>query len=137
MSGPHEMIEPEGLPPARGFSHVVAAERGRTVWVAGEVAMDADGTVVGETWAQQFDAALGNVVTALRAGGAEPHHVVSMQIFTTDIPAYRAASPELGPVYGEHMGRHYPAMALVGVTELVEPAAMVEIMATAVVPDEA
>jgi enamine deaminase RidA (YjgF/YER057c/UK114 family) len=128
------MLEPDGLPPARGFSHAVAAEQGRTVWVAGQIATDAAGTVVGETWAEQFDVALGNVVVALRAGGAEPHHVVAMQIFTTDVAAYREASRELSPVYREHMGRHYPAMALVGVTELVEPAALIEITATAVVP---
>ena len=137
MTTPHSIISPEGLPPARGFSHVVAAERGRTVWVAGEIAMNAGGEIIGVTWADQFDAALGNVTVALAAGGAQPHHVVWIQIFTTDMEAYRAAVPELGPIYRHHMGSHYPAMALVGVTELVEASALVEIAATAVIPDPA
>ena len=74
--------------------------------------------------------------TALAAGDADPGHVVSMQIFTTDVAAYRDAAPDLGPIYRRYFGRHYPAMAVVGVTELVEPAAVVEIMATAVIPTE-
>ena len=134
MTTPHQIISTDGLPPARGFSHVVAAEAGRTVWVAGEIAMNAAGEIVGVTWADQFDAALRNVVAALTAAGAAPHDVVWMQIFTTDMEAYRAAVPDLGPIYRHHMDGHYPAMALVGVTELVEASALVEITATAVVP---
>lgn len=136
VTSPHSMIQPDEIAPGRGFSHAVAAEAGKTVWIAGEIGLDAEGHIVEGGWADQFDQALRNVVIALAAGGAEPGHVVSMQIFTTDVAAYRAAAPDLGPVYGRHFGRHYPAMALVGVTELVEPAAVVEIMAIAVVPTE-
>jgi len=75
------------------------------------------------------------VVTALRAAGAEPEHVVSMLIFTTAMEEYRTARPELGPVYRRHFGRHFPAMGLFGVTELVEPAALVEVVAAAVIPE--
>lgn len=128
------MIEPDGLPRARGYSHVVSAEPGRSVWVAGQIATDDTGAVVGETFTQQFDRALANVVLALAGADAEPHHVVSMQIFTTDVGAYLAAAPELGSAYRAHMGKHYPAIALLGVSALVDPAALVEIMATAVVP---
>ncbi len=134
MTTPHQIFSADGLPPAWGFSHAVAAEAGRTVWVAGEIAMNAAGEIVGVTWADQFDAALANVVAALAAAGAEARHVVWMQIFTTDMEAYRAAVPDLGPIYRHHMDDHYPAMALVGVPELVEPSALVEIAATAVIP---
>lgn len=134
VTSPHSMIQPDRLAPGRGFSHAVVAEAGRTVWTAGEIGLDSAGRVVAGDWADQFDQALGNVVTALAAAGAEPGHVVSMQIFTTDIAAYRDATSDLARVYGRHFGHHYPAMALVGVTELVEPAAVVEVMATAVVP---
>jgi enamine deaminase RidA (YjgF/YER057c/UK114 family) len=60
-----------------------------------------------------------------------------MLIFTTAIDEYRRSRPELGPVYRRHFGRHFPAMALIGVTELVEPAAKVEVVTTAVIPDPA
>lgn len=136
VTSPHSMVQPDGLAPGRGFSHTVVANNGKTVWVAGEIGIDAEGRVVDGGWAGQFDQALANVVTALAAGDADPGHVVTMQIFTTDIAAYREAAPDLAPVYSNHFGRHYPAMAVVGVTELVEPAAVVEIMAIAVVPHE-
>lgn len=133
MTSPHLRLQPEGLPPGRGYSHAVSAEAGRTVWIAGQVGADATGDVTG-SWLDQFDRALGNVVIALRAGGAEPGHVVAMQVFTTAMDGYRAAVPRLGELWRHHMGRHYPAMAVVGVTELVDPNAVVEIMVTAVVP---
>ena len=136
MSSPHRLVQPDGMPPGRGFSHAVVAQEGRTVWVAGEIAIDAAGRVVGDDLATQFDQALANVVDVLRAAGAEPGHVVAMQIFVTSVPDYRAAASDLGPIYRKHLGRHYPAMALVGVVELVEPDAVVEIMAAAVVPTE-
>ncbi len=136
MTTPHEIVDPGGLMQARGYSHAINAAEGRTVWVAGQIAADAGGAIVGETWAEQFDVALGNVVTCLRAADAEPHHVVSMQIFTSDIAAYREAIAGLGPIYRRHMGRHFPAMALLGIAELVDVGAVVEIMATAVVPRE-
>ncbi len=137
VSTPHRLVDPEGMAPAAGFSHAVAATAGRTVWIAGQIACDAAGAVVGETLVEQLDTALGNVVTALRAAGAEPEHTVSLLLFTTAMDEYRGARRELGPVYRRHFGRHFPAMALLGVTELVEPAARIEVVATAVVPDPA
>ena len=134
MSSPHRIVQPDGMQPGRGFAHAVVAEPGRTVWVAGEIATDADGALVGVDFVTQFDQALGNVVAVLEAAGAAPDHVVAMQIFVPSIEAYRGAAPSLAPVYQRHMGRHYPAMAVLGVTELVDEGALVEIMATAVVP---
>ena len=136
LSSPHRFLQPDGLAPAHGFSHGIVAEQGRTVWVAGEIATDVAGNVVGTDLVSQFDRALGNVVTVLEAAGAEPGHVVAMQIFVTSVADYRQAAAALAPVYQRHMGRHYPAMALFGVTDLVEPDAVVEIIATAVVPAE-
>ncbi len=131
----HLVINPEELAPAVGYSHAVSAAPGRTVYLAGQIAFDAEANIVGDTWTEQFDLALANLVTALRAAGGEPAHVVWMQIFTSDVPAYRAARKELGPVYQRHMGRHFPAMGLYGVTELADVGALVEITAIAVVPD--
>jgi enamine deaminase RidA (YjgF/YER057c/UK114 family) len=89
---------------------------------------------VGDTLVEQFDVALSNVAAALDAAGARPEHVVSMLVFVTAMDEYRAGVRDLGPVWRRHFGRHYPAMALVATPELVEPAAKVEIVTTAVVP---
>jgi len=131
----HQIVNPEELAPAVGYSHAVVAAPGRTVYLAGQIAFDREMNIVGETWTEQFDLALENLVTALRAAGGEPEHITWMQIFTSDVAAYRAARPELGPIYRRHMGRHYPAMGLYGVTELADVGALVEITAIAVVPD--
>jgi enamine deaminase RidA (YjgF/YER057c/UK114 family) len=128
-------INPDELAPAIGYSHAVLAASGRTIYLAGQIAFDNEGRIVGDTWVDQFDLALSNLVTALVAAGGEPEHLVWMQIFTSDVAAYRTARPELGPIYRRHLGRHFPAMGLYGVTELADIGALVEITAIAVVPD--
>ncbi len=134
MTSPHRIVNPAELVSPNGFSHAVVAEEGRTVWIAGQIAVDDEGLVQGETFAEQFELALGNVVTALHAAGADPEHVVAMTIYTTSMDGYRSSLGELGPIWREHMGRNYPAMAMLGTTELVEPRAMLEILAVAVIP---
>jgi enamine deaminase RidA (YjgF/YER057c/UK114 family) len=114
-----------------GFSHAVRA--GSTVYLAGQVAQAPDGTVTGDTIAEQFDGAAANLVTALRAAGGGPEHLVSLQVFVTAVGEYKASLRELGDVWRRHFGRHYPAMGLFGVTELFDPAAKVELMGVAVI----
>jgi len=128
-------FNPKELAPAIGYSHAVAAGPGRTVYLAGQIAFDAEGQIVGDTWVEQFDLALSNLVTALAGASGEPEDLVWMQIFTIDVEAYRAARPELGSVYRRHLGRHFPAMGLYGVTELADVGALVEITAIAVILD--
>lgn len=130
----HELINPEGLPPPIGYSHAVRPSEGRTVYLGGQAGIREDGTVP-EGIVEQFDVAAANVATALRAAGGEPEHLVSIQIFVTDVDAYAAASREIGAAYRRHFGKHYPAMALLGVTRLLEPAAIVELVCVAVVPE--
>jgi enamine deaminase RidA (YjgF/YER057c/UK114 family) len=74
------------------------------------------------------------VVAALAAAGATPDHLVSLVIYTTAVAEYRAALKELGPLWRKHFGRHYPAVALLGVAELFDEAAKIELVGTAVVP---
>ncbi|HEU5155925.1 MAG TPA: RidA family protein [Streptosporangiaceae bacterium] len=131
---PHRLVNPAELAPAVGFSHAVVAAPGRTVYLGGQTAQRPDGTIAGATLSEQFDLALANVVTALRAAGGEPGHLVSVLIYTTDAAAYRARLRELGEIYRRHCGRHYPAMALFEVTGLFDPAAMIELVGTAVIP---
>jgi enamine deaminase RidA (YjgF/YER057c/UK114 family) len=130
----HELVNPVGLSEPSGYSHVVVAAPGRHVFVAGQIASDADGVCRGETIAEQVELALQNVAAALGAVGGAPKHAVSIQIYTTDIDAYRAERREIGERYRAVFGRHYPAMSLFEVTRLYDPAARVEIVCTAVIP---
>jgi enamine deaminase RidA (YjgF/YER057c/UK114 family) len=119
-----EIVNPPDLPPPRGFSHGVKA--GNTIYLAGQIGG-------GETFAEQFDNALENLLTVLTSTGGEPGHLVSMQLFVTDVVEYRESAPELSPIWRKHFGRHYPAMGLFGVTGLADPAAKVEVMGIAVI----
>jgi enamine deaminase RidA (YjgF/YER057c/UK114 family) len=128
----NQIINSPELAAPVGFSHAVRA--GDTVYLGGQVAQAPDGTITGETIAEQFDVAAGNLVTALRTAGGEPSHLVSLQVFVTAVGEYKASLRELGDIWRTHFGRHYPAMGLFGVTELFDPAAKVELMGVAVVP---
>jgi len=126
-----ELINSPDLAPAVGFSH--AARAGRTIYLAGQTAQAPDGSITGETVAEQFDVAAGNLVAALRAASGSPDDLVSLQVFVTDVAEYRDSLPALGRVWRRHFGRRYPAMGLFGVTELFDPPAKVELMGVAVV----
>jgi enamine deaminase RidA (YjgF/YER057c/UK114 family) len=129
---PHEIITAPGLAEPVGFAHAVVA--GRTVYLGGQTAQGQDGAIVGESIVEQFDVAAGNVVAALTAAGSSPSHLVSLVIYTTVVPEYRSALRELGPVWRKHFGRHYPAVALLGVAALFDDAAKIELVGTAVIP---
>jgi enamine deaminase RidA (YjgF/YER057c/UK114 family) len=135
MTTPHRIVNPTTLAPPTGFAHAVVAAPGRTVYLGGQTGHDGDGHLVSVDLVGQFDAAAANVVTALQAAGAAPEHLVALTIFTTDGAGYRAALPELGRVYRRHLGAHYPATAWFEVAGLFDPAALVELVGVAVVPD--
>lgn len=120
------IVNPPELPEPVGFAHAVVA--GGAVYLGGQIGE-------GATLVEQFDSAAGRIVTALRAAGGEPDHLVSLVVYTTDIAEYRASLQELSEVWRRHFGRRYPAMALIGVSALMEPAARVELMGVAVLPD--
>jgi enamine deaminase RidA (YjgF/YER057c/UK114 family) len=131
----HQFLNPEDLAPPVGFSHVAVTAPGRLIFLAGETAHQADGTLTGSTVAEQFAAAAENVGIALASAGASPADIVSLQIFTTDVDAYRAETKAIGAAYRAVFGPHYPPMALFGVARLYDPAALVELVVTAVIPD--
>jgi NAD(P)-dependent dehydrogenase (short-subunit alcohol dehydrogenase family)/enamine deaminase RidA (YjgF/YER057c/UK114 family) len=133
MSGRFAIINPEELGAPRGWNNgMLAPAGGRTLFIAGQTARDGSGRVSSADFVAQFDQALGNVLTVLRAAGGEPGHIGRFTIYVTDMAGYRASLKPLGAVYRRRMGTHYPAMALVQVTSLVDPRALVEIEATAV-----
>ncbi len=131
----HQFLNPPELMPGQGFSHVGVAAPGRAVEIAGQTAHQADGSVRGTTMAEQADAALANLATALRAAGAGPEHLVAMQIYVTDVAAYRDAMSEIGGSWRTHLGKNFPTVSLFGIVELFDPAAMIEIVTRAVIPD--
>jgi enamine deaminase RidA (YjgF/YER057c/UK114 family) len=131
---PHDVVAVPELMEPRGYSHAIVAGPGRTVYVAGQTAHGKDGVVQGSSLVEQFDAAAGNVVATLRAAGASPDHLTSMIMYVTDVAEYRASVREMLPVWRKHFGRYYPAVALIGVSELVDPAATIELVCTAVIP---
>src|SRR5262245_34863124 len=115
----NEIVTAPELAPPSGYAHaVVGAPGGRTVHLGGQTAIGPDGEIHGETLVEQFDVAAGNVLAALRAASATPDDVVQMLVFVTDVAEYKASLRELGQVWRERFGRRYPALALLGVTEL-------------------
>lgn len=127
-----EIVVIEHGPIAKGYANGRIG-RGHALHVAGQVGWDADGKFASKELVPQFARALDNVLEVLRVAHAHVDDVAEMTIYVTDIVAYRAARKQLGPIWTARFGHHFPAMALVAVTALVEPDAVVEIAATAYV----
>ena len=133
MSGRLAIINPTELGAPRGWSNgMLAPAGGRMLFVAGQTARDASGQVSGADFVSQFDRALGNVLAVVNQAGGRPEDIGRLTIYVTDMAQHRASLKPLGEVYRRRMGAHYPAMALVEVTSLVDAQALVEIEATAV-----
>ena len=128
-------INPPVLGAPRGFNHGLVVQPGWSLlFVAGQTAATRDGEVRDIGFISQFTEALDKTLAVVRAAGGAPEHIVRMTVYVTDMAAYRASRPCLTSIWRERMGRHYPAMALVAVTELVDRDASVEIEATAAFP---
>jgi enamine deaminase RidA (YjgF/YER057c/UK114 family) len=128
-----ERVNPPTLAKPSGFSHAVVADGGRVVFLAGQVALDTGGAIVGETVAEQFERALANLLEALRAAGGSPGDLASLTVYAVDLGDYRAQAREIGLAWRRLAGLQYPAMAAVGVARLWDPAALVEIQGHAVI----
>ncbi|MEB3980790.1 RidA family protein [Mycobacterium sp. 663a-19] len=126
-------INPGDLPRPSGFSHAVRAE-GIAVYLAGQTAMDATGVVVGDGVVDQFEQALSNLLTALRAAGGTPKDLVSLTIYIVDVDDYKHHAKQIGQVWRRLVGPTYPAIAGVGVARLWDAEALVEIQGIACVP---
>lgn len=127
------ILHPDGWAAPKGYANGVLAT-GRQLHVAGQIGWDAQQRMVPGGLVPQTRQALENIVAVLASGGARPEHLVRLTWYLTDRAAYLAASKEIGAVYREVIGRHYPAMTAVEVSALMEAEALVEIEATAVVP---
>lgn len=131
---PHRTLQPAGWAKPVGYANGMEA-RGRTVFVGGQIGWNAECRFEAHDLAGQVRQTLENIVAILREAGAGPEHVTTMTWYVLDRKQYSASLKEIGAAYRATMGRHFPAMAVVEVSGLVEDEALVEIQATAVVPD--
>jgi enamine deaminase RidA (YjgF/YER057c/UK114 family) len=127
------VLQPPGWPRPKGYANGIKA-RGDLLFIGGMVGADERGRFAADFVAQTRQL-LANILTVLAEGGASARHIVRMTWYVRDMEEYLKARSALGEVYREVMGDHYPAMALVAVTRLVEPDARLEVEATAVVPE--
>ena len=133
QQSPHEFLHPSSWKAARGYSNGVAAN-GRTLYLGGMIGWNVRQQFETDDFVEQVAQTLRNIVEVLAEGGAGPQHLVRLTWYVTDLHEYTARLKDLGAVYREAIGSHYPAMSLVQVVALVEPRAKVEIEATAVLP---
>ena len=133
-SASHRVLQPAGWARPVGYANGVSA-RGRTIFVGGQIGWNSQCKFETHDLAGQVRQALLNIVAILREGGAEPKDVTTMTWYVLDRKRYIAELKEIGEAYRATMGRHFPAMAVIEVSGLIEDEALVEIQATAVVPD--
>jgi enamine deaminase RidA (YjgF/YER057c/UK114 family) len=125
---------PEGWPPPQGYANGIEVRCGRMVFLAGQVGWDAQQRFASPDIAPQFAQALDNILAILREAGGEPGHICRITAFCCDKAQYLAARRELGAIWRERMGRHYPAMSMIFVADLLDSPAVIELEATAVLP---
>jgi enamine deaminase RidA (YjgF/YER057c/UK114 family) len=131
---PHQFLHPRNWKPALGYANGVAAS-GRMIFCGGLIGWNAEQEFESDDFIDQVAQTLRNIVAVLAEAGAEPRHIVRLTWYVTDKQEYLTRLKELGRVYRDIIGKHFPAMALVQVVALVEDRAKVEIEATAVVPE--
>jgi enamine deaminase RidA (YjgF/YER057c/UK114 family) len=125
-------VQVPGWPVPRGYANGRRGE-GQVVHTGGQIGWDEHGAFVEGGLVPQLAQALDNVLAVVRAAGGAAEDIATMTVFVTDIADYRAAQKEIGAAWRARMGKHFPAIALVAVSDLVEPHAVVEIQATAYV----
>jgi enamine deaminase RidA (YjgF/YER057c/UK114 family) len=129
------ILHPPGWAPPIGYANGIAAPAGRIVFVAGQVGWDEQQVFHSAELVPQFEQALKNVLAVLAQAGGRPEHICRMTAYCIDKPAYLAARAELGRIWRQLIGRHYPAMSMIFVADLLDHPAKIELEATAVVPD--
>jgi enamine deaminase RidA (YjgF/YER057c/UK114 family) len=132
-----EVLMPKGGAPPSGYANGIAAQPGRIVFVAGQVGWDEQQKFQSEDIVPQFEQALKNIVAVLAEAGAKPEHICRMTAYCCDKPAYLAARRQLGKLWLQYIGRHFPAMSMIFVSDLLDNPGKIELEATAVVPTPA
>jgi len=130
----HTPLMPPDWAPPIGYANGIAAGPGQMVFIAGQVGWDAQQKFHSEELAPQFAQALDNILAVLAQAGGGPEHICRITAFCIDRPAYLAQRRELGRIWRERMGKHFPAMSMIFVADLLDHPAKIELEATAVVP---
>jgi enamine deaminase RidA (YjgF/YER057c/UK114 family) len=128
-------LQPAQWPRPKGYANGMAA-RGQTIFISGQIGWDADGQFNSDNLTEQVRQALRNIVCVLKEAEGEPRHLVRLTWYVLSRDAYLREAREIGAAYREILGKHFPAMSVVEVRGLVERRALVEIEATAVIPDD-
>jgi enamine deaminase RidA (YjgF/YER057c/UK114 family) len=129
-----DILLPPGWTAPVGYSNGIAADPGRMVFIAGQVGWDARQRFRSEELIPQFEQALENVLAVLAEAGGKPEHICRITAYCCDKPAYLEARAQLGPIWRKLMGKHYAAMSMIFVSDLLDHPAKIELEATAVVP---
>ncbi len=130
----HRVLLPEGWAPPIGYSNGIEAVDGRIVFVAGQVGWDEQQKFQSEDLVPQFEQALKNIIAILAEAGGKPEHICRMTAYCIDKPAYLAVRSELGRIWKRLIGKHYPAMSMIFVSDLLDSPGKIELEATAVIP---
>jgi len=129
-----DVLLPPGWKPPIGYANGIAVDAGRIVFIAGQVGWNAQQVFESEDLVPQFEQALKNVLDVLAQAGGRPEHICRITAFCCDKPGYLAVRGELGAIWRRLMGRHYPAMSMIFVSDLLDHPGRIELEATAVVP---
>jgi enamine deaminase RidA (YjgF/YER057c/UK114 family) len=130
-----KLINPDALGAPSGYSNGLLVDGGgKLLFIAGQIAWDQNQKIISDDFVEQFDKALANVITVLRAAGGEAENIARLVIYVTSKIEYRERAKEVGDSYRKHMGKHFPAMVLVQVAGLLDDRAKVEIEGMAVIP---
>ncbi|PCJ48114.1 MAG: enamine deaminase RidA [Gammaproteobacteria bacterium] len=131
----HQAILPEGWPKPNGYANAILAAKGRTLFLAGQIGWTPDGKFHSEELLPQFEQALKNIVDLVSAAGGKPSDICKMTCYCTDRDQYLENRKQLGIIWKSIMGKHYPCMSMLFVSDLLDHPAIIEIEATAVISD--
>jgi len=131
-----DILLPGGWAPPIGYSNGIAVPAGKIVFIAGQVGWDAQQKFHSEAIAPQFEQALKNILAVLAEAGGRPEHICRITAYCCDKPAYLAARPQLGRIWRSLMGKHFPCMSMIFVSDLLDSPGRIELEATAVLPPE-
>ena len=132
----HTTILPDGWKIPKGYSNGILAEKGKILFIAGQVGWDENEEFHSEKIVPQFEQALKNIVALIKKAGGKTEHICRMTCFCKDREQYLESRKELGKIWKEIIGNHYPAMSMIFVSDLLDHPAVIEIETTAVIPEK-
>ena len=136
MSSVKEVIQPDGWAPATGYANGILARPGKILFIAGQVGWDENHRFHSEKLAPQFEQAIKNTLEILKKAGGKPEHICRMTCFCTDKRQYIESRKELGQMWNQLLGKDFPAMSMIFVTDLLASQSVIEIETTAVITEE-